>query len=159
MPEKQKNARPRGTDNVRIELEEGQTKLLLNGEPIQDRCVSFSLSKKGNQPAMLQLELICDEATIDGLAIAEGVPLRREQAGHMLDSFGFSPHDYNQIIVFSSEDAMKAVVAANPNMTAIIGADDHTKMNFPGVFLAGVKAMAQTDKLVNRPAATQTQYE
>ena len=77
----------------------------------------------------------------------------------MLHSFGFSPHDYNQIIVFSSEEAMKAVVAANPNMTAIMGADDHTKTNFPGVFLAGVKAMAQTDKLVDRPAATQTRYE
>lgn len=76
MPEKQKTARPRGTDSVRIELEAGQTKLLLNGEPIQDRCVSFSLTKRGDQPAVLQLELICDEATIDGLAITKTVSLK-----------------------------------------------------------------------------------
>lgn len=76
MPGKHKTACPRGTDSVRIELKEGQTKLLLNGEPLQDRCVSFSLSKRGNQPAMLQLELICDEATIDGLAITKTVSLK-----------------------------------------------------------------------------------
>ena len=76
MPENQKTARPRGTDSVRIELGTEHTKLFLNGVSIQDRCVSFSLSKRGNQPAVLQLELLCDEVTIGGLAITKIVSLK-----------------------------------------------------------------------------------
>ena len=57
-------------------------------------------------------------------------------------SCGFSPVGFNQIIVFSDEQAFKEIVAANPHMTAIIGADDHTRKNYPGVFISGVKAVA-----------------
>lgn len=55
-------------------------------------------------------------------------------------SIGFSTYGYNQVILFSSENDFKEIVAANPNMTAIIGADDYTRQNFPGVYVAGVKA-------------------
>ncbi len=58
----------------------------------------------------------------------------------IVDSYGFSAREYSQIILFRSEETFKEVVAANPNMTAIIGADDHTKEILPGVFLAGVTA-------------------
>ena len=57
-------------------------------------------------------------------------------------SYGFSPVGFNQIIVFSDEQAFKEIVSANQNMTAIMGADDHTRKNYPGVFIAGVKAAA-----------------
>lgn len=61
-------------------------------------------------------------------------------------SFGFSPAGYNQIILFTDEGMFQTVMAANPHMTAIVGADDHTKKEFPGVFLAGVKTSPQTNR-------------
>lgn len=57
-------------------------------------------------------------------------------------SYGFRPDGYNQIIVFDSEDDFKKIVAANPNMTAIMGADDYTRSEYPGLFMAGVRAGA-----------------
>ena len=54
-------------------------------------------------------------------------------------SFGFSTYGYSQIILFSNEEDFRKIVDANSNMTAIIGADDHTKNLLPGVFLAGIK--------------------
>lgn len=56
----------------------------------------------------------------------------------MIDSYGFSPDGYSQIIVFKDKDLFDEVLAANPHMTAIMGADDHTKKEFPGVFIAGL---------------------
>lgn len=64
----------------------------------------------------------------------------------MGQSFGFSAHGYNQIIVFTDGEEFKEIVAANPNMMAIMGADDHTKQNFPGIYIAGIKASQPTDK-------------
>lgn len=56
----------------------------------------------------------------------------------MTDSYGFRPNGYNQIIVFKDEELFKEIMAANPHMTAIMGADDHTRKEFPGVFIAGL---------------------
>ena len=53
-------------------------------------------------------------------------------------SYGFRPDGYNQIIVFDCEDDFKKIVAVNPHMTAIMGADELTKGMFPGVFIAGL---------------------
>lgn len=58
----------------------------------------------------------------------------------MGQAYGFSPNGYNQIIVFDNEEDFNEIVAASPNMTAIMGADDHTRKSYPGVFIAGVKA-------------------
>lgn len=60
----------------------------------------------------------------------------------MAKSYGFRPDGYNQIIVFDDERDFQRIVAANPHMTAIMGADDYTKNEYPGVFIAGVKAGA-----------------
>lgn len=68
----------------------------------------------------------------------------------MGQAYGFSTHGYNQIIVFSDAEEFKEIVAANPNMTAIMGADDHTKEKYPGVFLAGVMASPHTGKQESR---------
>lgn len=56
----------------------------------------------------------------------------------LVDSYGFRPNGYDQIIVFKDEELFKEIVAANPRMTAIMGADDHTRKEFPGVFIAGL---------------------
>lgn len=53
-------------------------------------------------------------------------------------SYGFRPNGFNQIIIFNNERDFKEIVAANPHMMTIIGADDHTKREFPGVYIAGV---------------------
>ena len=42
-------------------------------------------------------------------------------------SYGFRPDGFNQIIIFNNERDL-----------TIIGADDHTKREFPGVYIAGV---------------------
>ena len=56
------------------------------------------------------------------------------------DSFGFAGSEYNQVIVFRNEEAFLEVLAANPHMEAIIGAGPDSKRDFPGVYIAGVKA-------------------
>ena len=55
-------------------------------------------------------------------------------------AIGFSVAEFNQIVVFSQKDDFEKIVAANPNMTAIIGADDYTREALPGVYIAGIKA-------------------
>ena len=69
-------------------------------------------------------------------------------------SYGFSPVGFNQIIVFSDEQAFKEIVAANPNMTAIMGADDHTRENYPGVFIAGVRAEGDSQPNDSHPMSS-----
>lgn len=54
-------------------------------------------------------------------------------------SYGFRPDGYNQIIVVDNERDFQRIIAANPHMTAIMGADDYTRSEYPGVFIAGVK--------------------
>lgn len=73
------------------------------------------------------------------------------------NSIGFSTHGYNQIVVFSNEEALEKVVAANPNMTALMGTDDYTKQKYPGVFLAGITASSQRDISEGDRMATQKQ--
>lgn len=72
-------------------------------------------------------------------------------------SFGFRPDEYNQIIVFKSESDFKAIVSANNHMIAIMGADDYTKSEYPGVFIAGIRweASSREDKTEGRHQSTQ----
>lgn len=72
-----------------------------------------------------------------------------------VQSYGFSPMGFSQVIVFTSEGDFKEIIAANQHMTAIMGADDYTKRNFPGVFIAGIKANSQGDKEPGCPSSTQ----
>lgn len=48
-------------------------------------------------------------------------------------SIGFSPAGFNQIVVFTDGGEFKNIVAANPDMTAIIEDHDHN------IYIAGVK--------------------
>ncbi len=77
----------------------------------------------------------------------------------MGSSFGFSTDGRSQVVVFSDEQDFHEIVAANPNMTAIMGADDHTRENYPGVFIATIGTTRQTDISVARRSATQRQCE
>lgn len=56
----------------------------------------------------------------------------------MGESYGVFAAPFAEIIVFSNERDFKEIVSANPQMTAIIGADGYTKEHFPGVYIAGV---------------------
>lgn len=78
-----------------------------------------------------------------------------------IGAYGFAGTAFNQIIVFRSGEAMNAAIAANPHMTAIIGADGHTRMLFPGVYIAGVRneASRREDILAGGQTAIQTQCE
>lgn len=69
-------------------------------------------------------------------------------------SYGFSAVRFNQIIIFDDERDFKAVVAANPYMTAIMGGDDYTRENYPGLYIAGVTANLPLDNTEGRPPAT-----
>ena len=61
----------------------------------------------------------------------------------MIKSFGFSPSGYNQIIIFLSDGKeFERVLKSNPNMVAILGNDDRTRKEYPGIFIAGIKAEA-----------------
>ncbi len=61
-------------------------------------------------------------------------------------AYGFRPDGYNQIVIFDNEADFKAIMSANPDMVAIMGADGHTKRDFPGVYIAGVKASSHAGK-------------
>lgn len=63
-----------------------------------------------------------------------------------VDAIGISAQGYDTLIVFRDEDAFRKVIAANPNMMAVIGADDYTRINFPGVFIAGTYPNLRKDK-------------
>lgn len=76
----------------------------------------------------------------------------------MGQSFGFSVAERTQIVVFSDEQDFCKIVAANPNMTAIMGADDRTKKNFPGVYIATIETTQHTGKSAVRLPATQLAY-
>ena len=55
-----------------------------------------------------------------------------------IDAIGISVQGYDTLIVFRDENAFLKVIAANPNIMAVMGAEDYTKKNFPGVFIAGI---------------------
>lgn len=76
----------------------------------------------------------------------------------MGQSFGFSVTERTQIVVFSDEQDFCKILATNPNMTAIIGADNRTKKNFPGVFIATIETTQHTGKSAVRLPATQLAY-
>lgn len=64
------------------------------------------------------------------------------------NAYGFCPDGYQQIIVFdfNNPDDFRAVLAANPHMTALVGGDDYTALEFPGVYIAGIRAIQSQDK-------------
>lgn len=72
-------------------------------------------------------------------------------------SYGFAGALYNQVIVFNSSEAMDIAIAANPHMTAIMGADDYTRSAFPGVYIAGImnEASQREDILADGQTAIQ----
>lgn len=78
-----------------------------------------------------------------------------------IGAYGFAGAAFNQIIVFCSGEAMNAAIAANPHMTAIMGADDYTRSAFPGVYIAGImcEASRREDILAGGQTAIQTQCE
>lgn len=55
-------------------------------------------------------------------------------------AFGFPGSMYNQIIVFQSAEMLLLAVEANPHMEAIIGGGSKVDADFPGVYIAGIKA-------------------
>lgn len=57
-------------------------------------------------------------------------------------AYGFSAKRYNQIIVFSDSQDFEESVSANSNLEAIIGDDENTLNEFPGVYIAGIIAEA-----------------
>lgn len=89
-------------------------------------------------------------------SIPPGIQREREVRRILGDiqSYGFSSNGFNTIVVFKEESDMREIVAANPGMTAIMGADSYTKNNFPGVFIAGVKESSHADTQVSRHSAT-----
>ena len=64
------------------------------------------------------------------------------KCGNVVDSYGFSTNGYDQIIVFKDPSIFAEILAANPHMTAIMGADDHTREEFPGVYIAAIGIFA-----------------
>ena len=72
-----------------------------------------------------------------------------------MSSLGFVGNLYNQIIVFNNEEEFQRIVAANPNMVALSGADSYTKRHFPGVFIAGLKSSSHPDSKGEFHEATQ----
>lgn len=71
------------------------------------------------------------------------------------DSVGFSPAEYNQIILFRDERMFLEALTANQNMEAIFGNLEFHKDSFPGVYVAGVKANSPKDRPADNPSATQ----
>lgn len=69
-------------------------------------------------------------------------------------SFGFSGMAYNQVIVFRNKADFELALRANPCMKPIIGTSADDAINFPGVYIAGIKANSRMDKSVDRLSAT-----
>lgn len=80
---------------------------------------------------------------MQGRSRIQRVGLSAEKGGeNVVDSYGFSTNGYDQIIVFKDPSIFAEILAANPHMTAIMGADDHTREEFPGVYIAAIRAEA-----------------
>lgn len=73
----------------------------------------------------------------------------------MNKSFGFSGSDYNQVIVFQSEEMLRTVLEANPYMEPIIGTGQGMETDFPGVYIAGIKSSLPMDSKVDGHRAIQ----
>ena len=65
----------------------------------------------------------------------------------MQKSFGFPGVAYNQVIVFQSAEMLRVALEANPHMESIIGAGQEMDKDFPGVYMAGIKANSQADSV------------
>ena len=76
-----------------------------------------------------------------------------------VDGYSFPGEVYERVIVIRDEDVFFETLAANPNMKGIIGADEHTRESFPGVYIAGVMASSHRDYNADRSASTQKQCE
>ena len=63
-----------------------------------------------------------------------------------VDAMGFRVNQYEQIIVFRDQSLFADCVEANGNMEAVVGADPYTQHNFPGIYIAGIKANSPSDK-------------
>lgn len=73
-----------------------------------------------------------------------------------VNSLGFWGAAYNQVIIFREEEDFNTALSANgPRMEAIIGRDERTRRNFPGVYVAGIKSNLHRDYMEDHPAATQ----
>lgn len=64
-----------------------------------------------------------------------------------IDSYGFAGAAYNQIVVIRDEKSFFEILAANPHMEGIVGADEETRENFPGVYIAGIKSRLHRDNM------------
>lgn len=67
----------------------------------------------------------------------------------MEKSFGFPGRAYDQVIVFQSAEMLLAVLDANPHMEPIIGAGQESDPDFPGVYMAGIRASSPTDSMAD----------
>ena len=73
----------------------------------------------------------------------------------MLKSFGFSGLAYNQVIVFQSAEMLQKVLESNPNMEPIIGTGQGMETDFPGVYIAGIRANLPMDNKADGRGAIQ----
>ena len=62
------------------------------------------------------------------------------------DSVGVQVGQYDMIIVFRDEAFFRCVLDANPIMEPVYGTQEHEKLAFPGLYLAGIKARKDADK-------------
>lgn len=62
------------------------------------------------------------------------------------DMYGIPAEGLEQIILFHDKDLMEEVVAANPHMRVLVGgAGSYSGKEFPGVYIAAVKAAQERD--------------
>lgn len=61
-----------------------------------------------------------------------------------IQAYDFPADRYRRIIVFRDEEVFRETMAANPNMTAIMGVDGLTRKTFPGIFVAGITGEASS---------------
>lgn len=72
------------------------------------------------------------------------------------DSYGIPADGLNQIILFHDRTMMEDVVAANPQMIILVGeAGSYSEKEFPGVYIAAVKANRRTGTPEDDLIATQ----
>ncbi len=72
-----------------------------------------------------------------------------------IDSYGFAGSAYNMVVVIRDEKAFFETLKANPHMSAIIGGDEETRENFPGVYIAGI--MSDAHRAYNAECLSSTQ--
>lgn len=71
------------------------------------------------------------------------------------DSIGIPFWEYSSMILFKDQEKFQLILKANPHMEAIVGGDSETQRNFPGVYLAGIRANSHGDKTAAHHTAIQ----